>query len=163
MFIQADICSSTCMKQHHWLDSTLNPLWFLNCLSEKKLICLLYFMWFLDIDQIYVIEIPFKKSKMLPISMVADIVNIGTEGLGISGDTSSAGVILAWCVWLYINGSVPDCSISCALAIEILQSCTKPLIRTVLCDYRIMYSYYWINILILCWLSGIILIKTLRL
>ena len=49
-------------------------------------------MWFLDIDQIYVIEIPFKKSKMLPISMVADIVNIGTEGLGISGATSSAGV-----------------------------------------------------------------------
>ena len=34
----------------------------------------------------------------------------------------------------YINGLVQDCSISSALAVEILQSCTKPLIYSMISE-----------------------------
>ena len=36
---------------------------------------------------------------------------------------------------IYINGLVQDCSMSVALAMEILQSCTKPLIWIIYWEY----------------------------
>ena len=39
-------------------------------------------------------------------------------------------------VWPYIDGLVQDCSNSIALAMELLQSCTKPSIYTELILYR---------------------------
>ena len=47
----------------------------------------------------------------------------------------------------YIDGLVQDCSISSALAMEILQSCTKPLIW-ITCMYELTTLY---DLIINCW------------
>ena len=43
-------------------------------------------------------------------------------------------ILICSSLWLHIDGFVQDCSISSALAMEILQTCTKPSIY--LCTYR---------------------------
>ena len=78
------------------------------------------------------------RRKMLPfdkVIMMKKTVNYMYFPSIESGYYQSSVCIIGKCVssywflykwWVYINGSVQNCSIFSALAIEILQSCTKP-------------------------------------